>query len=45
MAGINGLGDAEMADRGSDIGEERGSHNEDGCATDTVTFVYGISPG
>ena len=34
-AGINGPGDAEMADRGSDIGEERGPHNEDGCTPDT----------
>ena len=30
-AGINGPGDAEMANRGSDIGEERDPHNEDGC--------------
>ena len=34
-AGINGLGDAGMADRGSDIGEEREPHNEDGCTPDT----------
>ena len=33
-AGINGLGDAGMADRGSDIGEERDPHNEDGCTPD-----------
>ena len=28
LAGINGPGDAEMEDRGSDIGEERDPHNE-----------------
>ena len=33
-AWINGPRDAEMADRGSDIGEERDSHNEDGCTPD-----------
>ena len=35
LAGINGPGDAEMEDRGSDIGEERDPHNEDGCTPDT----------
>ena len=34
LAGINGPGDAEMEDRGSDIGEERDPHNEDGCTLD-----------
>ena len=34
---------AEMADRGSDIGEEREPHNEDGCTPDTEHCVWNLS--
>ena len=43
LAGINGPGDAEIADRGSDIGEERDPHNEDGCTPDTEDLLWNLS--